>query len=129
MHSAEYDVDHFDDTLDDPPVEDEIDDDVYEDTNNETPTDNELITDISPSEIPEVSLQFQYHLFVHLKAGHDLPAKKQNGSSDPYVKFLMNGKTVHRSKTIHKDLNPNWDESFMASVPDLSRDMEIRVSP
>jgi len=39
----------------------------------------------------------------------------------------MNGKTVHRSKTIHKELNPNWDESFMVSVPDLSKNMEIKV--
>ena len=122
------DVDHFDDTLDDLTVEDEMDDDIFEDTNNNTTPDVGHITDVSPTEITDDVPQFQYHLFVHIKAGHDLPPKKQNGSSDPYVKFLMNGKTVHRSKTIHKDLNPNWDESFMASVPDLSRHMEIRVS-
>eukprot|EP00090_Calanus_glacialis_P005273 TRINITY_DN14089_c0_g1_i1.p1 TRINITY_DN14089_c0_g1~~TRINITY_DN14089_c0_g1_i1.p1 ORF type:complete len:766 (-),score=211.93 TRINITY_DN14089_c0_g1_i1:70-2205(-) len=104
-----------------------MDDDIFEDTNNNTTPDDGHITDVSPTEITDDVQQFQYHLFVHIKAGHDLPPKKQNGSSDPYVKFLMNGKTVHRSKTIHKDLNPNWDESFMASVPDLSRHMEIRV--
>ena len=99
----------------------EVHDDMSpEDTNNITTTvDEEDLTTPNP--------QFQYHLFVHLKGGHNLPAKKQNGTSDPYAKFLMNGKTVHRSKTMHKELNPHWDESFMVSVPDLAANMEIKV--
>jgi len=99
----------------------EVHDDISaEDTNNNTTTvDDEDLTAPNP--------QFQYHLFVHLKGGHNLPAKKQNGTSDPYAKFLMNGKTVHRSKTMHKELNPCWDESFMVSVPDLGANMEIKV--
>jgi hypothetical protein len=31
-------------------------------------------------------------LHVHLKQGHDLPAKDSCGTSDPYVKFFHRGK-------------------------------------
>ena len=79
------------------------------------------------SETEEESSNFQYHLFVHIKSGHDMPALKQNGSSDLYAKFLMNGKTVHRSKTVPKNLNPVWDESFMLSLPDLTKQIELKV--
>ena len=52
-----------------------------------------------------------YQLYVHLKQGHDLPAKDSCGTSDPYVKFSWKSKPVYKSKTIYKDLNPFWDES------------------
>ena len=105
-------------------IDDKVDDDILiEDAHNILPTEDEP----DDAEPPPTEPQFQYHLFVHLKGGHNLPGKKQNGSSDPYAKFLMNGKTVHRSKTVHKELNPSWDESFMVSVPNLAANMEIKV--
>jgi len=105
-------------------IDDKVDDDILiEDAHNISPTEDEP----DDAEPPPTEPQFQYHLFVHLKGGHNLPGKKQNGSSDPYAKFLMNGKTVHRSKTVHKELNPSWDESFMVSVPNLAANMEIKI--
>ncbi|KAF3850979.1 hypothetical protein F7725_012751 [Dissostichus mawsoni] len=39
--------------------------------------------------------------------------------SDPYVKFKIAGKEVFRSKTIHKNLNPVWDERVSLLVDTL----------
>lgn len=35
------------------------------------------------------------------------------GTSDPYVKFKVGGRLLYKSKTVHKDLNPVWDEAFV----------------
>jgi Ca2+-dependent lipid-binding protein len=34
------------------------------------------------------------------------------GSSDPYVKFQLNGVNVFKSKIIRQNLNPEWNEEF-----------------
>ena len=68
-----------------------------------------------------------YQLFVHLKQGHDLPAKDSCGTSDPYVRFLWKGKQVYKSKTIYKDLNPFWDETFVLTLDDPSQPLEVKV--
>ena len=68
-----------------------------------------------------------YVLHVHLKQGHDLPAKDSCGTSDPYVKFLYRSKLVHKSKTIYKDLNPFWDEKFTINIEDPFVPLEIKV--
>jgi Ca2+-dependent lipid-binding protein len=59
--------------------------------------------------------------------GHDLPAKDSCGTSDPYVKFFLKGKQVHKSKTIFKDLNPFWDEKFTLNIEDPFIPLEIKV--
>jgi len=41
--------------------------------------------------------------------GHNLAAKDSNGKSDPYVKVIANGKTVHKTETKMKTLNPKYD--------------------
>ena len=69
-----------------------------------------------------------FHVIVHLKQGHDLPAKDSNGTSDPYIKFIWKGKQVYKSKTIYKDLNPFWDESFILAVDDPFTNIDIKVS-
>ena len=77
--------------------------------------------------ISELKAHTGYTLHVHLKQGHDLPAKDSCGTSDPYVKFLFRGKQVHKSKTIFKDLNPFWDEKFTLNIDDPFVPLEIKV--
>lgn len=50
-----------------------------------------------------------------------------SGSSDPYVKFKLAGKEVFRSKTIHKNLNPVWDEKTTLIVDSLSEPLYVKV--
>ena len=50
-------------------------------------------------------------LRVHLQRASDLKAADRNGFSDPYVKLSLAGQS-HKSKTIKKTLNPQWNETF-----------------
>ena len=88
--------------------------------------------DSNQSSVPEDRLaelrSFPYYqLYVHLKQGHDLPAKDSCGTSDPYVKFFWKGKPVYKSKTIYKDLNPFWDEAFILTLDDPLQALELKV--
>lgn len=47
-----------------------------------------------------------YELKVNLKKGTNLAIRDISGTSDPYVKFVLNGNTVYKSKIIFKNLNP-----------------------
>uniref|UniRef100_A0A671KE47 C2 domain-containing protein n=1 Tax=Sinocyclocheilus anshuiensis TaxID=1608454 RepID=A0A671KE47_9TELE len=49
------------------------------------------------------------------------------GTSDPYVKFKIVGKEVFRSKTIHKNLNPVWDEKVSLLVESLREPLYVKV--
>lgn len=49
------------------------------------------------------------------------------GSSDPYVKIRLANKDVFRSKTIHKNLNPVWDEKTTVIMDSLSEPLNIKV--
>lgn len=49
------------------------------------------------------------------------------GSSDPYVKFKLAGKEVFRSKTIHRNLNPVWDERTTVVLDSLSEPLYVKV--
>lgn len=51
------------------------------------------------------------------------------GTSDPFVKFKMEGKTFYKSKVVYKDLNPTWNETFSLPVKDLNQKMYIKVIP
>ena len=62
------------------------------------------------------------------QAGHDLSIKDSCGTSDPYVKFFHDGKMVHKSKTVYKDLNPFWDEKFELIIEDISVPLDLKVS-
>ena len=68
-----------------------------------------------------------YHLHVCLRNGRELIAKDSSGTSDPYVKFYWRNKQVFKSKTIDKDLNPVWDESFILAIDDPFVPLEIKV--
>ncbi|KTF79913.1 hypothetical protein cypCar_00041568, partial [Cyprinus carpio] len=48
-------------------------------------------------------------------------------TSDPYVKFKIAGKEIFRSKTIHKNLNPVWDEKVSLLVESLREPLYVKV--
>ncbi|XP_017839144.1 multiple C2 and transmembrane domain-containing protein isoform X2 [Drosophila busckii] len=66
-------------------------------------------------------------LRVHLKSGCDLVAMDKNGLSDPYVKFKVGGRLLHKSRTIHRELNPVWDEVFIVPVEDPFQPIIVKV--
>ena len=66
--------------------------------------------------------------FIVEQAGHDRAIKDSCGTSDPYVKFFHDGKMVHKSKTVYKDLNPFWDEKFELIIEDISVPLDLKVS-
>uniref|UniRef100_A0A8C9Z0I1 Multiple C2 and transmembrane domain containing 1 n=1 Tax=Sander lucioperca TaxID=283035 RepID=A0A8C9Z0I1_SANLU len=68
-----------------------------------------------------------YKLEIELKRGHNLAVRDRGGSSDPYVKFKLAGKEVFRSKTIHKNLNPVWDEKTTLIMDCLSDPLYVKV--
>lgn len=68
-----------------------------------------------------------FQLRVHLISGSDLVAMDKNGTSDPYVKFKLNGRMLHKSKTVHRDLNPVWDETFVVPVEDPFQPINVKV--
>ncbi|PHZ11710.1 uncharacterized protein RHIMIDRAFT_313919 [Rhizopus microsporus ATCC 52813] len=69
---------------------------------------------------PDESLENQGNLTVTLISAKNLKAADKSGTSDPYVKFTVNGEVVHKSATIKKTINPIWKgETFQ--VPIVSR--------
>ncbi|KAK9532151.1 hypothetical protein VZT92_009552 [Zoarces viviparus] len=68
-----------------------------------------------------------YKLEVELKRGRDLAVRDRRGSSDPYVKFKLAGKEVFRSRTIHKNLNPEWDQKTTLIMDCLSEPLYVKV--
>ncbi|KAM6984887.1 multiple C2 and transmembrane domain-containing protein 1 [Aplochiton taeniatus] len=68
-----------------------------------------------------------YKLEIHLKKGHNLAIRDRGGTSDPYVKLKLCGKEVFRSKTIHKDLNPVWDEKTALLLDSLQEPLYVKV--
>uniref|UniRef100_A0A8C5XVP5 Multiple C2 and transmembrane domain-containing protein 1 n=1 Tax=Microcebus murinus TaxID=30608 RepID=A0A8C5XVP5_MICMU len=68
-----------------------------------------------------------YQLDITLRRGQSLAARDRGGTSDPYVKFKIGGKEVFRSKTIHKTLNPVWEEKACILVDHLREPLYIKV--
>lgn len=68
-----------------------------------------------------------FQLRLHLISGHDLVAMDKNGTSDPYVKFKLGGRLLHKSRTVHRDLNPVWDETFVVPIEDPFQPINIKV--
>ncbi|GCC35330.1 hypothetical protein chiPu_0013813 [Chiloscyllium punctatum] len=50
-----------------------------------------------------------------------------NGTSDPYVKFKIARKEVYRSKIIHKNLNPVWNEKISLLIQNVAETVYIKV--
>uniref|UniRef100_A0A673M2V7 Multiple C2 and transmembrane domain-containing protein 1-like n=1 Tax=Sinocyclocheilus rhinocerous TaxID=307959 RepID=A0A673M2V7_9TELE len=68
-----------------------------------------------------------YQLDIVLKKGNNLAIRDRGGTSDPYVKFKIAGKEVFRSKIIHKNLNPVWDERVCLIVDNLQEPLYFKV--
>ncbi|XP_040277484.1 multiple C2 and transmembrane domain-containing protein 1 [Bufo bufo] len=68
-----------------------------------------------------------YQLDVTLKRGSNLAARDRGGTSDPYVKFKIGGKEVFRSKTIHKNLNPVWEDKVSLLIENLKEPLYVKV--
>ncbi|XP_062860613.1 multiple C2 and transmembrane domain-containing protein 2 [Trichomycterus rosablanca] len=69
----------------------------------------------------------QYLLNITLKEGRNLVVRDRSGTSDPYVKFRIGGKTIYKSKVVYKNLNPAWNESFSFLVRDLEQKVFVKV--
>ncbi|KAG2466532.1 MCTP1 protein, partial [Polypterus senegalus] len=52
---------------------------------------------------------------------------REGGTSDPYVKFKIAGKEVFRSRIIHKNLNPVWDEKVSLLIENLKEPLYVKV--
>ncbi|XP_066211302.1 multiple C2 and transmembrane domain-containing protein 2 isoform X3 [Saccopteryx leptura] len=70
---------------------------------------------------------FAYLLTIHLKEGRHLVIRDRCGTSDPYVKFKLNGKTLYKSKVIYKNLNPVWDEIVVLPIQSLDQKLRVKV--
>lgn len=68
-----------------------------------------------------------FQLKVHLISGHNLIAMDKSGTSDPYVKFKVGSRMVFKSKTVHKELNPVFDEVFTVPIEDPFQPVNIKV--
>ncbi|XP_068835394.1 multiple C2 and transmembrane domain-containing protein 1 isoform X3 [Capricornis sumatraensis] len=68
-----------------------------------------------------------YQLDITLRRGQSLAARDRGGTSDPYVKFKIGRKEVFRSKIIHKNLNPVWEEKACLLVDHLREPLYIKV--
>ncbi|XP_034025949.1 multiple C2 and transmembrane domain-containing protein 1 [Thalassophryne amazonica] len=76
---------------------------------------------------PQPPSPAMFQLDIILKKGNNLAIRDRTGTSDPYVKFKIAGKEVFRSKTIHKNLNPVWDERVSLLVETLRDPLYVKV--
>nr|XP_045368497.1 multiple C2 and transmembrane domain-containing protein 1 isoform X16 [Camelus bactrianus] len=83
-------------------------------------------TGTSNADVP-LSDPGMYQLDITLKRGQSLAARDRGGTSDPYVKFKIGRKEVFRSKIIHKNLNPVWEEKACILVGHLREPLYIKV--
>ena len=79
--------------------------------------------DLDPSE----SINNMGTLRVDVLDAADLPAADRNGYSDPYCKFNLNGKDVHKTKIQKKTLHPAWNEFFECPIKSRTA-AEFKVS-
>ncbi|XP_046822715.1 multiple C2 and transmembrane domain-containing protein isoform X2 [Vespa crabro] len=68
-----------------------------------------------------------FQLRLHIRRGVNLMAMDRCGASDPYVKIKSAGRLLHKSRTVHRDLNPVWDESVTLPVEDPFQPLTIKV--
>ncbi|ODM89358.1 Multiple C2 and transmembrane domain-containing protein 2 [Orchesella cincta] len=105
---------------------------MHEQHPSELKSDQEQLPDAvakpTSEDLPGMISPFPFHtLNVHLLRGKNLVAKDACGSSDPYVKVKIGEKLHYKSKTIYRDLNPVWDESFVLPISDLTQPIVFKV--
>ncbi|XP_022065728.2 multiple C2 and transmembrane domain-containing protein 2 isoform X1 [Acanthochromis polyacanthus] len=91
------------------------------------PLENFEATAVDPeAQIPAACQR--YLLNINLKQGRNLVIRdKRSGTSDPYVKFKLEGKQFYKSKVVYKSLNPRWNESFSHPLRDREHVVDVRV--
>eukprot|EP00064_Thunnus_orientalis_P001098 superscaffoldBa00000069_g1100 len=96
--------------------------DLFDETAQD-PSETSLLRD------PLVPVPLQrYLLSITLKQGKHLVIRdKRSGTSDPYVKFKLEGKQFYKSKVVYKNLNPQWNETFTHPLRDREHNVEVRV--
>ena len=65
---------------------------------------------------PSESFSNMGKLRVDVMDAADLPAADRNGFSDPYCKFMLNGKEVYKTEKQRKTLHPAWNETFETAI-------------
>lgn len=65
---------------------------------------------------PSESINNSGTLRVEVHDAADLPAADRNGYSDPYCKFVLNDKQIHKTGVQKKTLHPAWNETFEVAV-------------
>nr|POE99522.1 uncharacterized protein pyuk71.03c [Quercus suber] len=65
---------------------------------------------------PSESFNNSGNLRVEVLDAADLPAADRNGYSDPYCRFKLDGKEIHKTKTQKKTLHPAWNEFFEVQI-------------
>ncbi|XP_017885909.1 multiple C2 and transmembrane domain-containing protein isoform X3 [Ceratina calcarata] len=68
-----------------------------------------------------------FQLRLHIRRGANLVAMDRCGASDPYVKVKSAGRLLHKSRTVHRDLNPVWDESVTLPIEDPFQPLTFKV--
>ncbi|KAK0169078.1 hypothetical protein PV327_002824 [Microctonus hyperodae] len=68
-----------------------------------------------------------FQLRLHIRRGANLVAMDRCGASDPYVKIKCCGRLLHKSRTVHRELNPVWDESVTLPIEDPFQPLNIKV--
>ncbi|XP_062409675.1 multiple C2 and transmembrane domain-containing protein 1 isoform X2 [Sardina pilchardus] len=80
-----------------------------------------------PTAAPALPSSGLFQLDITLRKGNNLAVRDRGGTSDPYVKFKLGGKEVYRSRTIHKNLNPVWEDRVCLIVDCLHEPLYIKV--
>ena len=87
--------------------------------------DKSSITAVTPQQVTPLP---RYYRCPHYRAAvYTVLVPVCAGTSDPYVKFKVAGKTCYRSRTVMKNLNPRWDEKFTLMLDDLGKTIDVRV--
>lgn len=77
---------------------------------------------------PSESINNMGTLRLDILDAADLPAADRNGYSDPYCKFILNGKEIYKTKTQKKTLHPAWNEYFECPVTSkISANFKVSV--
>ncbi|XP_036391429.1 multiple C2 and transmembrane domain-containing protein 2-like [Megalops cyprinoides] len=92
-----------------------------------TPDDRSEVSQVQAETAVSPDPNAYYLLTINLKEGRNLVIRDRCGTSDPYVKFKIDGKTFYKSKVVYKNLNPKWNESFSYPVRDLGKSLYVRV--